>query len=94
MNPIDSNAGYPLARQPTRNKDNAGGESARTGGQGRRILDESVWLSLLNPAVSVGNETTTVTYRIIEPQHEGNQGEIICIERLGGQLKSYHRKAA
>jgi putative transposase len=32
--------------------------------------------------------------RIIEPQHEGNQGEIICIERLGGLLNSYHRKAA
>jgi len=32
--------------------------------------------------------------RIIEPQHEGNQGEIICIERLGGLLESYHRKAA
>ena len=32
--------------------------------------------------------------RIIEPQHEGNQGEIICIERLGGLLRSYHRKAA
>lgn len=32
--------------------------------------------------------------RIIEPQHEGNQGEIICIEHLGGLLKSYHRKAA
>jgi transposase InsO family protein len=32
--------------------------------------------------------------RIIEPQHEGNQGDIICIERLGGLLKSYHRKAA
>jgi putative transposase len=32
--------------------------------------------------------------KIIEPQHEGNQGEIICIERLGGLLKSYHRKAA
>jgi len=32
--------------------------------------------------------------RIIEPQHEGNQGEIICIERPGGLLKSYHRKAA
>ncbi|MEN6426864.1 MAG: integrase core domain-containing protein, partial [Phycisphaerales bacterium] len=32
--------------------------------------------------------------RIIEPQHEGNQGEILCIERLGGLLKSYHRKAA
>jgi hypothetical protein len=32
--------------------------------------------------------------RIIEPQHEGNQGEIICVERLGGLLKSYHRKAA
>jgi putative transposase len=28
-------------------------------------------------------------HRIIEPQHEGNQGEIICIERLGGLLKSY-----
>jgi len=33
-------------------------------------------------------------HKIIEPQHEGNQGEIICIERLGGLLKSYHRKAA
>jgi putative transposase len=32
--------------------------------------------------------------RIIEPHHEGNQGNIICIERLGGLLKSYHRKAA
>ncbi len=32
--------------------------------------------------------------KIIEPQHEENQGEIICIERLGGLLKSYHRKAA
>jgi putative transposase len=32
--------------------------------------------------------------RIIAPQHEGNQGEIVCIERLGGLLKSYHRKAA
>ncbi len=32
--------------------------------------------------------------RIIEPQHEGNQGDIICIERLGGLLKSHHRKAA
>lgn len=32
--------------------------------------------------------------RIIEPQHERDQGEIICIERLGGLLKSYHRKAA
>ena len=33
-------------------------------------------------------------HKIIEPQHEGHQGEIICIERLGGLLKSYHRKAA
>ena len=32
--------------------------------------------------------------RIIDPQHEENRGEIICIERLGGVLKSYHRKAA
>jgi len=32
--------------------------------------------------------------RIIEPEHEGNQGEIICIERLGGLPNSYHRKAA
>ena len=32
--------------------------------------------------------------RIIVPQHEGNQGEIICIERLGGLPKSCHRKAA
>ncbi len=27
--------------------------------------------------------------RIIEPRHGGNDGEIICIERLGGLLKSY-----
>jgi transposase InsO family protein len=33
-------------------------------------------------------------HRIIEPRHERNQGEIICIERLGGLLKSYHRQAA
>lgn len=33
-------------------------------------------------------------HKIIEPQHEGNQGEIICVERLGGLLKSCHRKAA
>lgn len=33
-------------------------------------------------------------HKIIEPQHEGHQGEIICLERLGGLLKSYHRKAA
>jgi putative transposase len=32
--------------------------------------------------------------RIIEPQHEANQGEIICFEHLGGLLKSYPRKAA
>jgi len=32
--------------------------------------------------------------KIIEPQHEGHYGEIICIERLGGLLKSYLRKAA
>ena len=32
--------------------------------------------------------------RIIDPQHESCQGEIMCIERLGGLLKSYHRKAA
>ena len=32
--------------------------------------------------------------RIIEPRHEGKTGEIVCIERLGGLLKSYHRAAA
>lgn len=32
--------------------------------------------------------------KIIEPQHEGREGDIICIERLGGLLKSYHRQAA
>jgi hypothetical protein len=32
--------------------------------------------------------------KIIDPKHEGNTGAIICIERLGGLLKSYHRKAA
>jgi len=32
--------------------------------------------------------------RIIDPKHQGNTGEIFSIERLGGLLKSYHRKAA
>jgi hypothetical protein len=32
--------------------------------------------------------------KIIDPKHEGNTGEIVCIERLGGLLKSYHRKVA
>ncbi|MGD8787326.1 MAG: integrase core domain-containing protein [Phycisphaerales bacterium] len=32
--------------------------------------------------------------RIIEPKYASNTGEIFCIERLGGLLKSYHRKAA
>ncbi len=32
--------------------------------------------------------------RIIERQHDGHHGGIICIEPLGGLLKSYHRKAA
>lgn len=31
---------------------------------------------------------------IIEPKYEDCQGDIICIERLGGLLKSYHRQAA
>jgi putative transposase len=31
---------------------------------------------------------------IIEPKYRGNIGEIFCIKRLGGLLKSYHRKAA
>jgi hypothetical protein len=31
---------------------------------------------------------------IIEPQYNDNIGEIFCIERLGGLLKSYHCKAA
>jgi putative transposase len=33
-------------------------------------------------------------HKIIEPQHEGHQGEILCVERLGGLLTSYHRKGA
>lgn len=33
-------------------------------------------------------------HRIIEPRHEGHQGEIICIKCVGGLLKSYPRKAA
>ena len=33
-------------------------------------------------------------HKIIQPQHEAHQGQIICIERLAGLLKSYHRKAA
>jgi hypothetical protein len=34
--------------------------------------------------------------RIIEPKPEfqAGYGKIICLERLGGLLKSYHRKAA
>ena len=32
--------------------------------------------------------------KIIDPKYEDNTGEIFCIERLGGLLKSYHRKAA
>jgi transposase InsO family protein len=33
--------------------------------------------------------------RIIEPKHKtDNTSEIVCIERLGGLLKSYHRLAA
>jgi|GEM_PF-3923892 len=32
--------------------------------------------------------------RIIEPVHEGKTGRIVCIEPLGGLLKSYHRAAA
>ena len=33
--------------------------------------------------------------RIIEPMHKiDNSGEIACVERLGGLLKSYHRLAA
>jgi transposase InsO family protein len=32
--------------------------------------------------------------KIIDPKHEGNLGQIVCIERLGGLLKSYHRKVA
>jgi hypothetical protein len=32
--------------------------------------------------------------KIIDPKPEGNSGEIVCIERLGGLLKSYHRKVA
>ena len=32
--------------------------------------------------------------RIIEPKYQNNTGDIFCIERLGGLLKSYHRKVA
>jgi transposase InsO family protein len=33
--------------------------------------------------------------RIIEPKHEiDDTSEVVCIERLGGLLKSYHRLAA
>ena len=33
--------------------------------------------------------------RIIEPKHKTDEAsEIVCIERLGGLLKSYHRLAA
>jgi hypothetical protein len=32
--------------------------------------------------------------KIIEPKHDDNTGDIFCVERLDGLLKSYHRKAA
>ena len=33
--------------------------------------------------------------RIIEPKHKVDEtAEIVCVERLGGLLKSYHRLAA
>ncbi len=33
--------------------------------------------------------------RIIEPMHKtDDEAEIVCIERLGGLLKSYHRLVA
>jgi putative transposase len=32
--------------------------------------------------------------RIIGPRHEANHGEITCIDRLRGLLKSYHRNDA
>jgi hypothetical protein len=32
--------------------------------------------------------------RIIETRHAGKTGDVICIERLGGLLKSYDRAAA
>jgi len=32
--------------------------------------------------------------RIIDPRHQGRKGDIICIERLGGRLKSHHRQVA
>ena len=32
--------------------------------------------------------------KIIEPMYDDNTGDVFCIERLGGRLKSYHRKAA
>jgi transposase InsO family protein len=32
--------------------------------------------------------------KIIEPMHDNNTGNVFCVERLGGLLKSYHRKAA
>jgi hypothetical protein len=32
--------------------------------------------------------------RIIEPRHGGKTGDVICIEHLGGLLKSYPRAAA
>ena len=32
--------------------------------------------------------------RIIDPRRNGCHGDIICIERLGGLLRSYHREAA
>lgn len=31
---------------------------------------------------------------IVEPKHQGRNGDIVCIERIGGLLKSYHRSVA
>ena len=52
------------------------------------------WLHFGYSDSDMQGERSVCTSACPEPQHEGHQGEIICIERLGGLLKSYHRKAA
>ena len=56
-------------------------------------IDKELWKAIdhLKEQVRVLKEQHN---RIIEPQHEGNRSEIICVERLGGLVKSCHRKAA
>jgi len=57
-------------------------------------LDKELWKAIVYLQYHHHERIHQGLNRIIEPQHEGRQGEIIYIERLGGLLKSYHRRAA